>query len=57
MVTEPARDPITKSARGEDKPMDAKRPTIPFALVLGSYPILLIIALLVMLAIFYVTRG
>lgn len=57
MVDETATDKITKSARGEDKPLDAKQPTIPFALVWGAYPILLIIALLAILAVFWLMRS
>jgi hypothetical protein len=57
MAEEPTSDKIARSARGEDKPMDARRPSIPFALVWGSYPIILIVALLVILAVFWMTRG
>ncbi len=57
MATENASEKLAKSARGEDKPIDAKRPTAPFALVLGAYPIALVVALLALLAFFWFMRG
>lgn len=56
MATEDATDKLGKSARGEDKPLDAKRPSVPFALVLGSYPIVLVLALLFILAMIWFYR-
>ncbi len=57
MAIESASDKISKSARGEDKPMDARKPSVPFALVWGAYPILLIVTLLVLLAVFWAMRS
>ena len=51
-----ASDKIAKSARGEDEPMDAHKPSVPFALVWGSYPIILVVALLAILAFFWMMR-
>lgn len=56
MVTEPASDKIDKAAKGEDEPFNADHPTVPFALVLGSYPIILVVALLTILAAFWFLR-
>ncbi len=56
MVHDTTSDKIAKSARGEDKPMDERRPSIPFALVWGAYPIILIVALLGLLAVFWMVR-
>ena len=53
MVTESTGEKIAKSARGDDAPMDEHKPTVPFALVLGSYPIILVIALLCLLAFYW----
>ena len=57
MVTESTGEKIAKSARGDDKPMDEHQPSVPFALVWGSYPIILVIALLCMLAFFWMMRS
>jgi hypothetical protein len=48
---------IADAARGDDAPMDAKHPTVPFALVLGAYPIILVLALLAILAFIWFSRS
>lgn len=57
MAAEPVTDKVVKSARGEDKPIDAKRPGVPFSLVLGAYPIALVVALLIGLLVMWFARG
>lgn len=57
MANETAGDKIAKSARGEDEPINADSPSVPFALVWGAYPIILILALLAILAVFWVMRS
>lgn len=45
---------IAESARGHDRPIDAKRPSIPYVLV-AAYPIMLVVALLAIMAYFLIT--
>ena len=55
MAADPTTDKLAKSARGEDKPIDEKRPTGPFALV-AAYPIGLIVILLIILLVTWFAR-
>lgn len=57
MANDTTSDKIAKSARGEDQPISARRPSVPFALVWGAYPILLIVVLLTILAAFWMFRS
>lgn len=56
MAPETAGDKLAKSARGEDEPLDAHKPSVPFALVWGAYPIILVLALLGILAAIWLLR-
>ncbi|MGN6135342.1 MAG: hypothetical protein ACTHOU_12640 [Aureliella sp.] len=51
MSTKPTTQKLVESARGEDRPIDAKRPGVPYVLV-AAYPIMLVVALLAILAYF-----
>ena len=45
MAAERTSEKIAKSARGEDKPINEKRPETP-AMLVGAYPIALVVILL-----------
>ena len=51
MATKPTTttEKFAESVRGEDRPIDVKRPSIPYVLV-AAYPIILVAALLGILA-------
>ena len=55
MTSKPV-EKIAESARGEDRPVDEKRPTIPYVFV-ALYPFVLVVALLALLAYFYFVRS
>lgn len=55
MALKPTSEKLAESARGEDKPIDEKKPTVPFAMV-AAYPIILVVALLALLAYFFLFR-
>lgn len=44
---------IGESIRSEDEPMENKRPAAPFAMVMGTYPIILIVLVLLISAYFF----
>ncbi len=48
---------IGESMRSEDEPLEDKKPSAPLALVMGSYPIILIVLLLAIAAYFFWFRG
>lgn len=49
-------DHLATPDRSDDKPIDEKRPTVPYAMV-AAYPIILVLALLGALAYFYFASG
>ena len=55
-VPEKMADKVATPTRADDKPIDEKRPTVPYALV-AAYPIILILALFAALAYFFFLRG
>lgn len=48
---------IGESIRSEDEPLEDTKPAAPLALVMGSYPIILIILLLILAGYFFWFRG
>lgn len=55
MAVKPTSEKIADAARGEDKPIDEKRPAIPYVFM-TAYPIILIVALLGILAYILISR-
>lgn len=56
MAAEPTTDKLAKSALGEDKPINEKRPSTPFAIV-AAYPIGLVVILLIILLVTWLSRS
>ncbi len=57
MASEPSSERLVRAAKGEDKPLDEKQPNATFALVLGSYPIILVVMLLFLLLFALIARS
>jgi len=56
-VKEPLSEQIMDSIQGKDEPMEVSHPEAPPLLVFASYPIILILGIIVALAVFWLNKG
>ena len=52
MKNDTVSEKVNEAVQGTDEPISAKRPATPFSLVLGAYPIALVVILLILLVIY-----
>jgi len=56
-VKEPVAEQIMDSIQGKDEPMEVSHPEAPPLLVFASYPIVLLLGLIIAFAVFWMSRG